>query len=124
VAVLFYDGECPACRAFARMTLLADTRKRLRTATLDSEEADRLLADLPDEVRKGSYHLVEEDGRISSGREGVGRLLEVLPPVAALGRLVQRSPIAARAAGGAYDLLSKNRDRIARFLPRGADPPR
>jgi predicted DCC family thiol-disulfide oxidoreductase YuxK len=123
VAVLFYDGECPACRAFARLVLVADTRRRIRTATLDSEEADRLLGSLPEDARSGSYHLVEEDGRISSGRDGVGRLLELLPPVAPVGRLIHRSPTAHRAAAAAYDVLARNRGRLGRVLRR-AGPPR
>jgi predicted DCC family thiol-disulfide oxidoreductase YuxK len=115
-AVLFYDAGCPGCRLFARVILAADTERRIRTAPLDSAEADRVLGRMPERQRFGSYHLVVGD-RVASGASGMGPLLEQPRLLRPLGRLVRRSPTARAAAGGAYRFAARNRARIARFLP-------
>jgi predicted DCC family thiol-disulfide oxidoreductase YuxK len=101
--VLFFDAGCPACRLFARLVLAADTERRIRTAALDSPEADRALGGLSREERYGSYHLV------------VGER--------PLGRIVRRSDTARRVAAGLYELISRHRGALARVLPR-VDLPR
>jgi predicted DCC family thiol-disulfide oxidoreductase YuxK len=121
-AVLFYDAGCPACRLFARLMLVADTERRIRTAPLDSEEADRLLGDLPEGVRFGSFHLVVGDRRVGAG-PGIGLLLEQARLTRPLGRLVHRSDLARRAAAAMYDVLSRHRATLARVLPK-VDLPR
>jgi hypothetical protein len=103
--------------------LAADTRKRLRTAPLDSPEADRLLGHLPDHVRSGSFHLAVGD-RVVSGGPAVGPLLELLEPVRPVGRWITRSPRARAIAAAAYDAVSRHRHRIGRLLPPTGPPPR
>lgn len=114
---LFYDAGCPACRLFARLVLAADTERRIRTAPLDSPEADRVLGGLPKRERYGSYHLVLGD-RITSGGPGMGPLLEQARLLRPVGRVVRRSPAAGRAAAALYGLLSRHRGALARILPR------
>ncbi|MGH2662597.1 MAG: DCC1-like thiol-disulfide oxidoreductase family protein [Actinomycetota bacterium] len=121
--VLFYDGECRACRTFTNLVLKADTRRRIRTAPLDSPEADRLLGHLPERRRFGSFHLAVGD-RVVSGGAAVGPLLELLPPLRPAGKLIRRSPVARRAAHALYHALARNRGRIGRLLPRAGDPSR
>jgi predicted DCC family thiol-disulfide oxidoreductase YuxK len=103
--------------------MAADTRKRLRSAPLDSPEADRLLGHLSDEARHGSFHLVVGD-RVLSGGEAVGPLLELLEPVRPVGRWIGRSPRARRLAASAYDLVARHRHRIGRILPPIGPPSR
>jgi predicted DCC family thiol-disulfide oxidoreductase YuxK len=103
--------------------LAADTRKRLRTAPLDSPEADRLLGHLSDDVRQGSFHLAVEE-RVWSGGDAVGPLLELLEPIRPVGRWIRRSPRARTIAAAAYDTVSRHRHRIGRILPRTGPPPR
>lgn len=122
-AILFYDGACPVCRLTARLAVAADTERRLRTATLDSPDADRHLGGLSTEERFGSFHLVV-DGRLVSGGEAVGPALEVLRPVRPVGRLIRRSPAARRAAARAYEFVSRNRGGIGKVLPDVAPPDR
>lgn len=122
-AILFYDAECPACRAFTRLVLAADTERRVRTAPLDSPEADRLLGGLDEKTRKRSYHLVV-DGRVHSAGEGIGPLLEQVRLLRPLGRLVRGSPAAGRAAAAGYRLLARHRAVIGRWLPPVGLPPR
>ncbi|MGH2655668.1 MAG: DCC1-like thiol-disulfide oxidoreductase family protein [Actinomycetota bacterium] len=116
-AVLFYDAGCPGCRLFARVILAADTERRIRTAPLDSAEADRALGGMPERQRFGSYHLVVGD-RVASGASGMGPLLEHARLVRPLGRLVRRSRAARALAAGTYRFAARHRAKIARFLPR------
>lgn len=121
-AVLFYDATCPACRLFARLLLAADREGRIRTAPLDSPEAERLLAGMPRDRRFGSYHLVVGD-RVASGASGMGPLLEQASLLRPLGRLVRRSRAARAAAATAYRFTSRHRGKVAGMLPR-VDLPR
>jgi predicted DCC family thiol-disulfide oxidoreductase YuxK len=122
-AVLFYDARCPGCRAFTHLILWADTERRLRSAPLDSPEADRALGHLPKEARFGSFHLLSGD-RLWSGGDAVGPTLERLRPVRSVGRLILRSPTAGRAAAALYDFASRNRAWVAPLFRRVGRPPR
>ena len=121
-AILFYDAGCPGCRLFARIVLAADRERRIRTAPLDSPEADRVLGWMPRKRRFGSFHLVV-GGRVASAGPGMGPLLEQASLLRPLGRLVRRSPVAGRAAATAYRFAARHRGKVARFLPR-VDLPR
>ena len=120
--ILFYDAGCPGCRLFARIFLAADREGRIRTAPLDSAEADRVLAGMPERQRFGSYHLVAGD-RVASGAAGMGPLLEQASLLRPLGRLVRRSRAARAVAAGAYRFAARHRGRIAGVVPR-VDLPR
>jgi predicted DCC family thiol-disulfide oxidoreductase YuxK len=115
-AILFYDAGCPGCRLFARGILAADTERRIRTAPLDSAEADRVLGGMLERERFGSYHLVVGD-RVASGAGGMGPLLEQPRLLRPLGRLVRRSRAARAAAAGAYRFIARHRGKVAGFLP-------
>lgn len=116
-AILFYDDGCPGCRLFARIVLAADRERRIRTAPLDSPEADRVLGWMPPKRRFGSYHLVVGD-RVTSGGPGMGPLLEQASLLRPVGRLVRRSPTARAAAAAAYRFAARHRGKVARLLPR------
>jgi predicted DCC family thiol-disulfide oxidoreductase YuxK len=120
--ILFYDGACPVCRLFTRLFLLADTERRIRTAPLDSAQADRLIGHLPHRTRYGSYHLVVGN-RLASGGPGIGVLLEQPKLIRPLGRLIRRFRTLRRLMAGLYRLIASNRTRMAPFMPR-VDLPR
>ena len=113
---LFYDAGCPGCRLFARIILAADRERRIRTAPLDSPEADRVLGGMPRERRYGSYHLVAGD-RVASGGPGMGPLLEQASLLRPVGRLVRRSGAARAVAAGVYRFAARYRGKIAQLLP-------
>ena len=116
-AILFYDAGCPGCRLFARIILAADRERRIRTAPLDSPDADRLLGGISKRRRFGSYHLVVGN-RVASGASGMGPLLELPSLLRPLGRLVRHSRTARAAAAGAYRFAARHRGKIARLVPR------
>ncbi|MGH2766151.1 MAG: hypothetical protein ACRDKA_09595, partial [Actinomycetota bacterium] len=99
-----------------RIVLAADRERRIRTAPLDSPEADRLLGGLSREERFGSYHLVMS-ARRASGAPGMGPLLEQASLLRPLGRLVRRWPVARGLASGAYRITSRHRGKVAKLLP-------
>jgi hypothetical protein len=87
---------------------------------LEDDEADALLAPLPEEERFASWHLVRPGGQISSrGSAGVGLM-------SALGyELPARA--ASRPEGSVewlYRLVSENRDKLGRFVPDRPGPRR
>jgi predicted DCC family thiol-disulfide oxidoreductase YuxK len=120
--IVFYDGECRVCRLTIRLVLAADTRNRLRSATLDSADADRHLGRLSRKQRYGSFHLYR-DGQVLSGPDAIGPLLELLPPLRTAGHFLGRSERARRVSGWLYDAVAKRRALIGSFLP-SVGPPR
>ena len=116
-AILFYDAGCPGCRLFARIILAADRERRIRTAPLDSPDADRMLGGMSKRRRFGSYHVVVGN-RVASGASGMGPLLEQPSLLRPLGRLVRHSRTARAAAAGAYRFAARHRGKIARLVPR------
>jgi predicted DCC family thiol-disulfide oxidoreductase YuxK len=96
VTVLF-DCECGFCRWSVAKLLAWDRAGRLRPLAIQSEEGQRLLADLTPEERLATAHAVDAAGRRTSGGDALAPIAEVLPggaPLAALGR---RAPALARA---------------------------
>lgn len=121
--ILFYDRDCRACTLAARMLIAADTGRRLRSAAIDSAEGHRHLGELSHEVRYGAFHLLRA-GRVLTGPEAIGPLLELLPPLRPGGRLLRRSPAARKAAAWLYETLSRYRGQIGRLLPPVRPPSR
>jgi predicted DCC family thiol-disulfide oxidoreductase YuxK len=96
VTVLF-DRDCGFCRWSIAKLLAWDRAGRLRPLAIQSEEGQRLLADLTPEERLATAHAVDSAGRRTSGGDALAPIAEVLPggaPLAALGR---RAPAVARA---------------------------
>ncbi len=102
VARLYYDRGCGSCTLLARVAVGASHR-HLEAIPLDAPAAQRDLADLLDEVRFGSAHLVTDASR-RTGSDIVNPLLGL-----ALGekaaRLVERIPVADRALRWLYRTL-------------------
>jgi hypothetical protein len=96
----------------------------LRSATLDSPEADRYLGGLSRKERYGAFHLYLDGRRVLSGPDAIGPLLEILPPLRAAGRFLSRSERARGVSTRLYRALAGRRALIGRFLPRVGPPPR
>jgi predicted DCC family thiol-disulfide oxidoreductase YuxK len=91
-ATLLYDSDCGFCRWSLGKVLAWDRRARLRPVSLQSREADALLAGMPEEERMGSWHLVAPDGEVRSAGAGIAPLLRLLPGGAPFGAIAARSP--------------------------------
>lgn len=88
VTVLF-DRDCGFCRWSVAKLLAWDRAGRLRPLAIQSEEGQRLLADLTPEQRLATAHAVDAEGRRASDGDALAPIAAVLPggaPLAALGR--------------------------------------
>ena len=82
---LIYDSDCGFCRWSLAKVLAWDRRRAVRPVALDTEEADRLLGDMPKDQQRSSWHLVDDAGVHSAGAgfEPLFRLLPGAEPFAA-----------------------------------------
>jgi predicted DCC family thiol-disulfide oxidoreductase YuxK len=91
-ATLLYDSDCGFCRWSLGKVLAWDQRERIHPVSLQSKEAEPLLAGIPEEERMASWHLVGEDGEVRSAGEGIAPLLRLLPGAAPLAAVAGRTP--------------------------------
>ncbi|MCD6021745.1 MAG: transrane protein [Actinomycetia bacterium] len=121
---MLYDEDCGFCRWSLDRLLRWDRHGRLRAAPIQGEEGDRLLADLSQEDRLASWHLVAPDGRRYSAGEAAGPLARLLPAGAPVALLAETFP---RTADRLYRWVARNRDSLGSRLGEEAcavDPSR
>jgi predicted DCC family thiol-disulfide oxidoreductase YuxK len=114
--ILLYDSDCGFCRWSLGKVLAWDRRGRIRPVSLQSKEAEELLAGMPEEERFGSWHLVDEGGRHSAGA-GIAPLLRLLPGGRAPAALAARTPGLMERG---YRFVSGNRSLWGKFVTDGA----
>ena len=114
---LLYDSDCGFCRWCLGKVLAWDRRHSLRPVAIQSEEAERLLAGMPEEQRLASWHLVDADGTIRSAGAAFPGLFRLLPGGAPLAGLTSRIPTA---TDRAYRWVAGNRSRWGRLVTDGA----
>jgi predicted DCC family thiol-disulfide oxidoreductase YuxK len=103
MAIVIYDADCGFCR-FSLAILLSATGA-LRPLPLGTAEADELLADLTEEQRNASWHVIYDDGtRASAGA--------ALAPA-----LFARFP---RTTERAYGWVAAHRGLLGRIVPARA----
>jgi predicted DCC family thiol-disulfide oxidoreductase YuxK len=136
---ILYDPDCGFCQVCVALVLRWDRQGWLRPVPLGSEEANTLLADMPEEQRMASWHLVgarwwvfgaknatnthhlpeagSEAGpeeAIWSGGAAFSPLFRLLPGGAPLAWLAERFP---RAAERGYRWVAEHRSAFGRPLP-------
>jgi predicted DCC family thiol-disulfide oxidoreductase YuxK len=111
---LLYDDDCGFCRVCVALVLAWDRGRRLMPLTLQSEEAARLLAGMPQEERMASWHLAQPDGRVRSAGAAFAPLFRELPGGTPLAAPAERFPGAAERA---YALVASHRSVLGRALP-------
>ena len=122
--LVLYDEDCGFCRWSLDRLLRWDRHGRLLAAPIQSEEGDRLLIDLTEEERLGSWHLVTPDGRRYSGGAAAGPMARLLPAGAPVAFLAETFP---RTTDRVYRWVARNRDALGRRLGEQAcsvDPSR
>lgn len=113
-ATVLYDEDCGFCKRLLSKFLAWDRGRRLRPVALQEPEAERLLEDMPQDLRMESWHLVTPDGTVRSGGEALAPLLRMLPgggPAAA---------VVARISGltdRSYRWVAANRSALSRRWP-------
>jgi predicted DCC family thiol-disulfide oxidoreductase YuxK len=111
--LVLYDEDCGFCRWSLDRLLRWDRGGRLRAAPIQSEEGDRLLADLSEPDRLASWHLVTPDGRRYSGGAATGPMARLLPAGAPVAFLAETFP---RSTDRLYRWVARNRDTLGRRL--------
>ena len=108
---MLYDADCGFCRWSLDKILQWDRRRRVRAVAIQTVEGDRLLADMSEDERLASSHLVTPDGRRFSGGSAAGPLARLLPlglPVAVLAETFPRT------TDHVYRWVARNRDWLGR----------
>jgi predicted DCC family thiol-disulfide oxidoreductase YuxK len=116
-ATLLYDRDCGFCRWSLGKVLAWDRRGRIRPVSLQSKEADDLLAGMGEEERMGSWHLVDAEGRVYSAGAGFPQLFHLLPGGSPLAALAARMPSASE---GGYRFVSSRRGLWGKLVTDGA----
>jgi predicted DCC family thiol-disulfide oxidoreductase YuxK len=111
--VLLYDQDCGFCRWAVDRILRWDRHGRVRAATIQGPEGDRLLGDLDQRERLASWHLVTPRGRRHSGGAAAAPLARLLPLGAPVALLAETFPGTTERA---YRWVANNRDRFGRRL--------
>jgi predicted DCC family thiol-disulfide oxidoreductase YuxK len=111
---LLYDADCGFCKWSLSLVLKLDRRRRLRPLSLQSAEANQLLADLSPAQRNASWHLVSPDGRRWSAGAAAPPLLRLLPGGSPPARLLDAAPGMTERA---YRFVAEHRSLLGRALP-------
>ena len=114
---LLYDRDCGFCRWSLGKVLAWDRHGAIRPIAIQSEEADRLLAGMPEEKRLGSWHLVDGEGTVRSAGDAFPSLFRLLPGGAPFAALTSRAP---RATDRGYRWVAGNRSRWGKLVTDGA----
>ena len=117
-ATVLYDRDCGFCRWSLAKILAWDRAGRLRPLPIQSEEGRRLLdaAEVPEEKRLRSWHLVHPDGRVESAGAAFPALFRLLPAGAPVAALTGALPGLSERG---YMLVANNRTLFGRPLTRG-----
>jgi predicted DCC family thiol-disulfide oxidoreductase YuxK len=114
---VLYDEGCGFCRWCIGVLLALDRHRALRPVAIGSAEGRMLLADLDEQARWASWHLVDPDGRRTSGGAAVAPLLDLLPGGRAPAALARALP---GPVDGGYRLVVRHRSLVGRPIGRRA----
>jgi predicted DCC family thiol-disulfide oxidoreductase YuxK len=114
---LLYDPDCGFCRWCLGKVLAWDRRGAVQPVALTSEEADRLLGEMPRDRRMASWHLVDGEGRVHSAGAGFAPLFRLLPGGSPLAGIAVKIP---RAMEYGYRAVAGRRSFFGRFVTDGA----
>jgi predicted DCC family thiol-disulfide oxidoreductase YuxK len=109
-----YDRDCGFCKWLLSYLLAWDRSLRLRPLALGTPEADRLLSDLPPDVRATSWHLIDPNGRRRSGGAALPELLRLLPAGSAPASLLDTIP---GVTDRGYRWVAEHRSMLSRGVP-------
>jgi predicted DCC family thiol-disulfide oxidoreductase YuxK len=116
-ATVLYDADCGVCVWVMAKVLAWDRGACVQPLALDTPAAQRILADLDEEERMASWHIVTTDGRRESAGRALAPLLRLLPGGRPLAALVERFP---RAADRAYFAVANRRSALGKLVLGGA----
>lgn len=111
--VVLYDDDCGFCKWSLDKILAWDRHRTLRPLSIQSEEGQHLLADVPSEQQLDSWHLALPSGEVLSAGAAAAPMASELPGGKPLAWLFRTFP---GITDRSYRLVAGNRDRFARLL--------
>jgi len=114
---VLWDRDCGFCAFMVALVLRADTRRVLRTRTIQESEADGTLDTVAPELRYVSWHAVDAHGRLTSGGGALTQVLGRLPALRPLARLTGALPGVTERA---YGWVATHRELLSRPIPVAA----
>jgi len=129
---IVYDPDCGFCRVCVALVLSWDREGRLRPVALGTEEANTMLAGMPEAEQMASWHLAqprwqrnvaesatildhpERDAPVWSAGAAFSPLFRLLPGGGPLARLTDRFP---GAANRGYRWVADRRSAFGRPIP-------
>jgi predicted DCC family thiol-disulfide oxidoreductase YuxK len=115
--IVLYDNDCGFCRWSMAWALRHDDRKRLTAVPIQSPLGAELLAELDEDQRLRSAHVVDEHGARRSGGAAAADVLSALARTRALGRLANRTPAPTSLL---YGFVASHRHGFGRFVGESA----
>ncbi len=115
--LLLYDRDCGFCRWSMAWVLRLDRRRALEPLAIQDAPARGLLADLDEDERMASAHLVSPSGERHSGGALAAPTLRLLPGGGAPAALAERIPGVVDAV---YRFVARNRMAFGRPVTEGA----
>jgi predicted DCC family thiol-disulfide oxidoreductase YuxK len=115
--LVFYDEDCGYCRWSVAQLLRLDRDRRLRLIAIQSPLGERLLADVPEDLRLESAHLIDGEGKLFSGGEAAAPIAAALPSLAPAAPLLGRL---SRPVNASYKLVAANREQFGRLVGSSA----
>jgi len=108
---LLYDGECGFCRLAVKAVMRLDEDDRLRAVSIQSEEGQRLLTEVPEERRLDTMHLLTPGGHVLSGADAAAPLSRLLKGGHVPSRAMRRFP---DQTARAYGFVARHRSALGR----------
>lgn len=109
---VLYDADCGFCKLTTRGVLNLDRDERLRPVSIQSEEGQRLLVEVPEDLRLETAHLVTPGGTVLSGGAAAETLARLLPGGTIPARLFRRYP---DGTDRVYRWVARNRSTFGRL---------
>ena len=116
-SLILYDDACGLCKWLLALLLRWDRRARLQPVALQAAEADELLADMTEERRMASWHLIAPGGERYSAGAALPPLLRQLPGGRRPAAVFARFP---RATDRGYRWVADHRTLLGKLVPARA----
>jgi predicted DCC family thiol-disulfide oxidoreductase YuxK len=110
---LLYDDDCGLCRWILGIILRWDRAHRLHAVALSSAYVKKLLSNMTEDERMGSWHLLGPTGEVTSAGAAIAPLMRLLPFGVLFAIVVETFP---RATAHAYDWVARHRHTIGARL--------
>lgn len=121
--IVLYNGNCPFCRATARLVERLDRGGRVAFLPFHDPDAEPFMQAIAPDEREASWHLASADGRSVSAGAATVELLLLLPSVAWLGRMI-RALRMTWLVGVLYRFVAGRRSQLSRLFSAAPGPRR